>query len=323
MDTKEKLNLKDRRILYELDVNSRQSYSQIGRKIKLPKTVVHYRINSLEKRGILKNTYALINFTKLGFTQYKLYLKFHSLSMQREKEIINYLINKKGVVWVTSCRGKWDLAITIIAKDIVEFDKILKEIIDNFGKFIMDKDILLVSFSPLYSRNYLLQEKRKQEFLYMKKIENKKIEELDEKILKILANNSRIPVLDIMDKLNLTRDVVSYRIKKMEKEGIILGYRALINLEKIDYHLYKIIFRLQNFSEKEEIELVSFCQSNKNIVQYMKLVGNWDVEIEAEIENEEKLYSIIDEIRNKFSNLIRDYEVLHITKEHKLNFYPL
>lgn len=323
MDTKEKLNLKDRRVLYELDINSRQSYSQIGKKIKLPKTVVHYRINSLEKRGILKNTYAIINFTKLGFTQHKLYLKFHSLSMQREKEIISYLINKKNVVWVTSCRGKWDLAVTIIAKDIVEFDKILEEIINNFGKFIMDKDILLVSFSPLYSRNYLLQEKRKQEFLYMKKIENRKIEELDEKILKILANNSRIPILDIMNKLNLTRDVVSYRIKKMEKEGIILVYRALINLEKIDYHLYKIIFRLQNFSEKEETELISFCQSNKNIVQYMKLVGNWDVEIEAEIESEKKLYSIIDEIKNKFSNLIRDYEVLHITEEHKLNFYPL
>ena len=319
----ERIDLKDKRILYELDINSRQSYSQIGKKVKLPKTVVYYRINSLEKRGILKNTYTLVNFTKLGFMQYKLYLKFHSINPQKEKEIIDYFINKKKIIWVSSCRGKWDLTLTLISKDIVEFDRIIKEIIDNFGKFILDKDILIVSYSPLYSRNYLLPEEIKLEFLYMNQIENKEIDETDEKILKVLSNNSQISILEIMENLNLTRDLVSYRIKKLEKSGIILCYRSLINLEKIGHHLYKIIFRLQNFSKENEESLINYCKSKKNIVQYIRLVGNWDVEIEVEIENEEKLYTIINDIRNRFDKLIRNYEVLHITEEHKLNFCPL
>ncbi len=319
----EKIDLKDRRILYELDVNSKQSYSQIGRKVKLPKTVVIYRINSLIKRGILKNTYTFVNFTKLGFTQFKVYLKFHLINRQKEREIINYLVNKKKIVWVTACRGNWDIVITIIAKDIVEFDKIIKEIINSYGKFILDKDILIVSYSPMYPRKYFLPEKEKQEFLYMKEIKQEKIDEIDEKILKILASNSRISILEVMDKLKLTRDLVSYRIKKLEKSGIILAYRSLIDLEKIGYHLYKIILRLQNFSEKEEAELISYCRANNNIIQYIRLVGNWDVEIEVEIENENKLYNIINEVRDQFSNIIKDYEVFHITEEHKLNFYPL
>lgn len=318
-----KLDLKDRRILYELDINSRQSYSQIGRKVKLPKTVVHYRINSLVRDGILKNTYTLINFTKLAFSQYKVYFKFHSVSPKKEKEIVNYLVNKKNVVWVTSCRGKWDISITIIAKDVVEFDKLLKEILNEYGKNIFDKDVLIVSYSPLYSRSYLLPDKQKHEFIYMKNVENLKIDNVDEKILKLLANNSRISILEIMDRLNLTRDLISYRIKKLEKSGIILCYRALIDLEKVGFHLYKIILRLQNFSEKEETELISYCKSIKNIVQYLRLVGNWDAEIEVEIEGEEGLYKLIDDIRNKFDKIIKDYEVLHITEEHKLNFYPL
>lgn len=318
-----KLDLKDKRILYGLDINSRQSYAQIGKKVKLPKTVVFHRINSLKKRNILKNTYALVNFTKLGFTQYKLYLKFHSLNAQKEKEITDYLINKNKITWVTSCRGKWDISITVIAKNIVDFDNILKNIINKHGKYIINKDILIVSYSPLFSRNYLVPEKKKEKFLYMKNIENLEIDETEESILKILANNSRIPTIEIMKKLNFTRDLVTYRIKKLEKKGIILCYRSLVDLEKMGYHLYKIIFRLNNFSKEQEAGLISYCESIPNIVQYIRLVGNWDVEIEVEIENENKLYEIINEIRNKFDKIVIDYEVLHIIEEHKLNFYPL
>lgn len=318
-----RLDLKDKRILYELDINSRDSYAQIGKKVKLPKTVVFHRFNSLIKRGILKNTYTLVNFTKLGFLQYKLYLKFQSATPQKEDEIINYLVNKKNIVWVTSCRGKWDIAVTIISKNIVEFDGILKGIINAYGKHIFEKDVLIVSYSPLYSRNYLLPEKEKLEFIYMKDIDNLEIEKVEEDILRILANNSRASILEIMNKLNLSRDVVSYRIKKLEKSGIILCYRSLIDLEKIGYHLYKFIFGLYNFSKEEESKIITYCKSITNVVQYIRLVGNWDVEIEVEIDSEENLYKMINEIRNKFGGIIRDYEVLHITKEHKLNFYPL
>jgi hypothetical protein len=41
----EKIDLKDRRILYELDVDSRQSFRNIGRKVGLLKDVVVSRVN--------------------------------------------------------------------------------------------------------------------------------------------------------------------------------------------------------------------------------------------------------------------------------------
>ncbi|MFO7677029.1 MAG: AsnC family protein, partial [Thermoplasmatota archaeon] len=40
-----KLDLKDRKILYELDLDCRQSNSQIGKKVGLGRDVVSYRIN--------------------------------------------------------------------------------------------------------------------------------------------------------------------------------------------------------------------------------------------------------------------------------------
>ena len=54
-----------------------------------------------------------------------------------------------------------------------------------------------------------------------------------DQILEILEKDARVNVEDIAKMTKLKKDVIKKRIKKYEKEGIILGYRALINKELI------------------------------------------------------------------------------------------
>ena len=49
-----KLDLKDRKILYQLDINCRQSNTQFGKKVGLSKQVVDYRIKRMEEDGVIK-----------------------------------------------------------------------------------------------------------------------------------------------------------------------------------------------------------------------------------------------------------------------------
>ena len=58
------LDVKDRRILYELDFNSRQSNSKIGKKVGLHKNVVNYRIKRMEKNGIISLRYFFLTIEK-------------------------------------------------------------------------------------------------------------------------------------------------------------------------------------------------------------------------------------------------------------------
>jgi len=50
------LDLKDRKILYELDLNCRQSNTQIGKKVGLSRKVVEYRIKKMEEEGVIMGT---------------------------------------------------------------------------------------------------------------------------------------------------------------------------------------------------------------------------------------------------------------------------
>ncbi len=317
-----KLDLKDKKILYELDLNSRATLNEIAKKVSLSKQVVDYRLKNLIKDNIIKQFYTVVNFSKLGYTQYKFYLKFQNINVEKEKEVIDYWIQNKNTVWVASCRGKWDLIVSILAKDINEFGEILNNFINKYGVFVLEKDVLITQISPVFTKAYLTEKKEKQKFTYGGEIEHYELDNIDEKILRLLSINARLTILVIMDKLSLTRDVINYRMKKLTKDNILSQYRVLINLDKINHKLYKIILRLHSLTPEKEKQLVSYTASHHHGTQYLKLVGSWDVELEFEVKDDEQLHDILLEIRNKFSEIIRDYDTLLIHQEHKLNYYP-
>ncbi len=317
-----KLDVKDRKILYNLDLNSRATLNEISKKVALSKQVVDYRIKNLIKNQIIKQFYTVINFSKLGYTQYKLYLKFQNVNLQKEKEIINYWVKSKNSMWVASCRGGYDLAVSILAMNANELGKIIADFLNNHSLSILEKSILITQISPVFTRAYLTEQKEKKEFVYRGQIENYKLDETEKRILSLLSTNGRISILDLMEKTNLTRDVVNYRLKKLRKDGVISQYRALLDLSKIEHQLYKIVLRLKNLSQEKENSLKYFVKQHPNGVQFLKLLGSWDTELEFEVKGEEQLHKILLNIRNKFSDIIRDYDTLLIHDEHKLDYFP-
>ena len=55
------------------------------------------------------------------------------------------------------------------------------------------------------------------------------MDDLDRKILTLLAKNARIPVKEIAEQVSLTSPAVSSRIHKLETDGIISGYTVTLN----------------------------------------------------------------------------------------------
>jgi DNA-binding Lrp family transcriptional regulator len=99
----------------------------------------------------------------------------------------------------------------------------------------------LTEYSPVYSREYLEKTKHT-EFVYGRPKELYELDEIDIKIIKELSNNARINIVDLSEKLGMTRDVINYRLKKLTENEVIVQYRCYLNLHNIGINLYKIIF---------------------------------------------------------------------------------
>lgn len=316
-----KLDLKDKKILTLLDGDARLSNSQIAKKVGLSKPAVEYRLKRFEKNNLIFQYYTIIDFTKLGYSQYKIYFKFQNITLEDEQKIIDYWKNDKNSVWVAQIRGRWDLSVSILAISNFEFGKILSEFMNKFSKFILEKDVLLTEYSPIYAREYLT-ETKPSEFVYGVPSNIYELDDTDKKILKELSKNARISIVELAEKIRLSRDIINYRLKKLIKEKIIVQYRCYLNLQNLGVNHYKIIFRTKNLDEQSEKEIKSYVTQHKKATQFLKLIGSWDLEIEFETENEDELYKILTDIRKIFSNVIRDFDILRITETYKYNYFP-
>lgn len=312
-----KLDLKDRKILYELDINSRQTFQKIAKKVGLSKENVFYRIKKLEKQGIIRQYSTIINPGKLCFTAYRIFLKFQNITTNKEKEIITYLEEERAVAWFAEIEGNWDLNINILCENAKQLNDFWKKLEENYSNFIADYSFSIFTNITYFSKSYLLNKNNEKSFVFVSLAEKEKTGKIDKAILELMATNSRIKITEIAAKLKASVKTIAKRIKKLEKNKVITGHKILLDLEKLGYLFYKIHFKLQNCDEKTLRKFKQIIFQHPNIVYEDSAIGGPDIEIEVQVEDTEKFHKIIKELRDKFSDVIKEYETMQYLKEHK------
>lgn len=68
---------------------------------------------------------------------------------------------------------------------------------------------------------------------YAKVLQLVKIDDYDRKIIAALQANARLSNIDVAKQVNLSHSSCSRRIARLEREGAILGYRALTDRQKL------------------------------------------------------------------------------------------
>lgn len=85
----------------------------------------------------------------------------------------------------------------------------------------------------------------------------------------------------------------------------------------------KAALHLYPHTEHVEKELVTFISSFQNVTYIIKILGEWEIEMEAEVETEHTFAEMLRSIRNKYPALINDYYAFEVTREIKLNYFPI
>src|SRR3989344_7198021 len=320
-----KLDLKDKKILYQLDLDCRQTNTEIGRKVGLSKQVVGFRIQRLlEQQAILK-FYAVIDISKLGFTVHKNFLRLQNMNKEKEQEFFEYARNNPNVVWATSCDGKYDFIFSTWAEDVEYLNNVLKELNSRFGQFIYDRQTATILKGQYFSREYLIKKKRStiSSSSSFGAVPHKvKVDDTDWKILLALGEDARMSAVDIAAKAEISADAVSNRIRKLEKSGVLQRYMIVLNEQVVPYLHYKVLLSLKNNSDSIEHTLISYCSTYNSIVYIVKALGQWDFELDLEVESVEQFREAMMDLKNQFQNDLKDYSTLSICQVHKYNFCP-
>src|SRR3989344_1411158 len=106
-----------------------------------------------------------------------------------------------------------------------------------------------------------------------------KLDKKDQLLLFELDRNSRQSINDLAKRTHLSRDVVAYRMKQLERQGVIRGYITLIDFTKLGYQGIRLYLKLQNTTREIEEKIIQEFLKEKNIITAYRTDGKYDLAI--------------------------------------------
>ncbi len=317
------LDVKDRKILYQLDLNSRQSLNTIGSNVRLTKTVVQYRIDRLIKTGIIKNFYTSIDFYKLGYINLGIYVNYQYYTPEIEKDIIEYFIHSKHAWFIANIQGKFDLIVLFSISNMNQFLSFWKKTLTKYRFYIQSALFSFFTKSYYLPVSYLLEEPNTAERFEHELVdggEKVDIDNTDRAILERISLNSRKPIIEMAEELKTTSTTIANRIKKLEHMKVINGYRIHIDYLKLGLQLFNIHFNLRNYDKLYQI--LTYVKRNPYLISASEVIDHCDLSLNYHIKNFNELHHIIKDIYRKFPNDIKNHMTFSYPEIYKQNYNP-
>lgn len=310
----------DKKLLFALDSNARMSYVQLAKQVGLSKDSVKYRIENYLKTGLLDGFYPLINSSKLGYYSFRVYFSFKNALLEEENEIIDYLLKEKNVFYLVSIDGWFDVGFGFFARSISEFQYFLSAFKEKYSCIEIIREGIFLNLYH-FDRNYFIKNKRMQQSKgILQEPDEILFDEVDETLLDLLSKNARTQIVDLANSLHLTSKAIIYRMRNLEKKGIILGYKPKINLEKIGYSMYKIDIFLEDKSTREKIK--KYVIQLPNIIHSEEAFNGSDLEFDIECKTYEEFKEILSTIKEQHGKNIQKMNYYRTTKIYKTNYCP-
>jgi negative regulator of sigma E activity len=97
----------------------------------------------------------------------------------------------------------------------------------------------------------------------------------------------------------------------------------MINYAKLEFLHYRVFLRLENLTESKERQLIAFLENQKEIISITKTIGYCELEFRCIVINVDDFYNLMNIIRKKFPEVIKEYDSVLYHKFNKvLNYYP-
>ena len=121
---------------------------------------------------------------------------------------------------------------------------------------------------------------------------NQKLDKLDKQILKLIADDARIPFLEVARVCNVSGAANHQRIQKLTSLGILKGSQFIIDPEKIGYETCAYIgLNLRNPEAFDQV--VEKLRDMPEVVECHYTTGNYDLFIKIYAQNNHHLLNII------------------------------
>ena len=113
------------------------------------------------------------------------------------------------------------------------------------------------------------------------------LDHIDQLLLKALREDARQSQRELAKVVGISQGTVANRLRRLEDEGVILGYQVKINPEKIGYGM--TIMAGLRIVKGKMIEVQHKISSDPRVFAVYDVTGDWDSIVLARVKNRQDL----------------------------------
>ncbi len=286
------------KIVKELLADGRKSDKEIAEKIGLTKAIVRTNYNKLEKAGIITGATTHINYKLFGYKAVAHILI--NVDSHQADQLIDYL-QKMPEIYAVSSRGpKGEISAVTILKTFEQLNEVKDHIKRKFSVVEM-RTAIWTDVKEMNENLAIIPENRKTPTtltnikIYQKKSSSKtiSIDEIDQKIADILAENGRTPMESLGRQLGISSEAAKKRYEKLRDNGF-LKVTIQVNPQKIGYHAMCVFFTVT--SHEDPYLIIERIKNIPDIISIMKTTGDYDLQIWAMIQDLDQLLALKEKV---------------------------
>jgi len=126
----------------------------------------------------------------------------------------------------------------------------------------------------------------------------KELDHFDHKIIQALTDNARISITELSSIVNLSRNAVSYRIKKLETIDVIKGYTTILNNELDEEKSVVATIMVYRKNRMRNNEVIEYANKVPEVKSCYIVSGEHDVFLLLKAPSQKRIHEIWKDISN-------------------------
>lgn len=347
----------DLALLRELSLNGRESLTRLAAKLGLSKQRLGYRLRGLERRGVLTGFFAIPNIFRLGFDHFRVFVRFQRLTEVAEKELLDHLLNRSDVSWLTQLDGDFDLEFVVWAQGVPAFESAYDDILGQFGRLFQEKYFSLatrieflpwrfltsapapasapavaasealsagaVAASEAESAGAVAASDALSVGVVLESLPGPlQVDAIDRRLLAELSRNGRLSLAGLSRRCRVTPTAAAQHLRALKSRGAIAGFAAKIDHARLGFVYRKLFLRLEEPAGEALARLCAWLRSRPEVIILDKIIGSWDLEVELMTGPGDEFLAFMRRLRTGFAADVAAFRSVIVLRELKYGQYP-
>jgi DNA-binding Lrp family transcriptional regulator len=312
---------RDLDVLACIELRADLTATEVSRITKYQLHAVHYSLQKLLESGAIW-WMPFIDVYPIGYGYYGVYCMVDG-SKTAKANFLKSLSTSPHIYWVAELGGDYQFGTAIAARTPVEAARILSDLLQQSKVSLIGKSLssrLGINEMP---RRYLSTRNLAGPPLLTNSASPQvELDDIEHRMLAQLAQEKFTSYRDAARKIGIAHSTFELKLKALRKKGVLKGVRYEINPAAFGREPFKLLIFVKGLDPALRDKLQAFSTTIKEAYHFVECFGEWDFELNLEVERAQDVVAVRDRLYELFSEQIQKIVTFPIFRTLRRTRYP-